>query len=123
MKKIIFVTFLFLKFSSSQITFPDAKNPTTTFVATTETISDFTEMTEEEENEEVPTEPEFPTVMPETNPPTDMTEMPTVMTEMPTEGSLDICAAMNQCFDIGGTPMINMTGKMDVRVNNVSKVK
>lgn len=128
MRRKIFIIFLILlKFSASQVTFPDAKKTTSTVITvttplittTTPTVT-IAETSPKEETEPQTEEAEEGTTNAVTQPETS-TEAPqtSTSTEMPT--SVEICAAINQCVDIGGKPQINMTGRMDVRVNNVSR--
>lgn len=109
MRRNILIFLLLVKFSSSQITFPDVKT-------TTKSVAEESEMTEETEFTEE-SEPTEETMTAETVP--DQTTM--VVTEAPKEVS--ICSALNQCMDIGGVPATDLSGKMDVRVNNVSAIE
>lgn len=116
MKLNIFLIFIiFVKFSSSQVVFPDAATTTTPTPTTTETMEEMTEVVEttEEPMEEATGEE---TTEEQVTEKTDMTTTEVI----PVTKAVTICAAIHQCQNIDGRTEDDGTGKMDVRVNNVS---
>lgn len=142
MKLKIFFVLFFVNFSTSQVVFPDSgttRAPTfgptspNTMPPTTQASTKKTEPTTQAATEE-PTEMEEPTEEEETTEPTEgestiPSQFQTTQQIMTTIGPstpsppVTICAAIGQCEMIdGGRIEFDGSGKMDVRVNNVSEI-
>lgn len=110
--KIFLIFIIFVKFSFSQVVFPDATTTTTPKPTTTTEMM----MTTKEETTEEPMEEATGEETTEEQVKTDMTTTEVI----PVTKAVTICAAIHQCQNIDGRTEDDGTGKMDVRVNNVS---